>query len=915
MAWCGGTIAEQTTTIATGTTHGAAFETATLVGDVDAGNQQLVNMLSNRGLEAGALYTLAGPGIADGTFFLFDDTILAGLPDSINLSQAATATARSASFVATKSVPIATIAGTLTQGSNIVGLGGALVPAGVYGIYGTGIGETDSVEGPGIVTVGSAWMICDGSSGTAAMYTHVAVPITSAGEDMFGQPITLTTYSVAARPVRATTTGTFGVQLTGFPTGDPAVITDISSASLLALVPGLVYNISGNGIAVGSTFVAPASGATELTLDLPATASDIGAILTITGPRTPNAPFDPVLHARFDEDILGVEIAQDEGGFATLTASVRNPNVGLLALGRNLWAWLSWDQAWPDGTPDLVPLFNGRLVGVPKLSAGEIVQLEFIARPDDLNVQKAELSASLQVLPYYDPVWLASNVTPDTVLETYSALYHIDRTSLAMTVSDIIEGEAGIIDIGEDQAIYDRFSLSYGQPPLVAAEVSGTVTWTQQAEGSIDVSERIIRAFGAAGSGYKHAFAQSAWHVGGGGMISCLCGDGLKSDWPRPGTSIGGGWNLSTLNDPGGTPLCYILDATVGNQGGWIMQSYYNVHYSGQLPPDSQAGNSEEKSNVNVFLQPFGAFTAQFPLNVYKIRMVLQYKANRTRTETVTAVVAAGVQRELSDSTESDREAISLSSTYVGEAVDLDGSVPIGNTAYRSYFQTGRGAQSFEYLLLAARAKMRARARAVDITFAVDWRTALGITLQHSVQYFDRRVPGGVAVGKVKSYRLSAGTAGMLGEFTLGCTIGTDEAISPQPGVPSYVNAGYVFSGYQTMPGQQVALTGSEIAYETFDSFAVVDDGLDLTNLTADKAINLCVVHNGLSTQLPEMAKFQNTVAPTGGDPLNTMRTLTTTVTLDLKPVAGSEFHTRFYPAVTPLMLPKTIDLSAVAPG
>jgi hypothetical protein len=155
----------------------------------------------------------------------------------------------------------------------------------------------------------------------------------------------------------------------------------------------------------------------------------------------------------------------------------------------------------------------------------------------------------------------------------------------------------------------------------------------------------------------------------------------------------------------------------------------------------------------------------------------------------------------------------------------------------------------------------------------------------------------------------------MLGEFTLGCTIGTDEAISPQAGVPSYVNAGYVFSGYQTMPGQQVALAGSEIAYETFDSFAVVDDGLDLTNLTADKAINLCVVHNGLSTQLPEMAKFQNTVAPTGGDPLNTMRTLTTTVTLDLKPVAGSEFHTRFYPAVTPLLLPKTIDLSAVAPG
>jgi hypothetical protein len=40
--------------------------------------------------------------------------------------------------------------------------------------------------------------------------------------------------------------------------------------------------------------------------------------------------------------------------------------------------------------------------------------------------------------------------------------------------------------------------------------------------------------------------------------------------------------------------------------------------------------------------------------------MSLEFRANRKRTETVTAVVTAAVQRELSDSAESDREAISL---------------------------------------------------------------------------------------------------------------------------------------------------------------------------------------------------------------------------------------------------------------
>jgi hypothetical protein len=336
----------------------------------------------------------------------------------------------------------------------------------------------------------------------------------------------------------------------------------------------------------------------------------------------------------------------------------------------------------------------------------------------------------------------------------------------------------------------------------VATTVTGTVSWTQEAEGSIDVTETIVQAFARSGSGYPHAFAINAYGAAGGGLIQCLCGDGLKSDWPRPGTSIGGGWSLATRNDYSGYPLCYILDATDPTAGGWIQQTFYHVTYAGLGPkPPSQAGNTQDQSNVNVYMHPYDQLSVWFPLNVYKVRMVLNYKANRTRTETVTAVVAAGVQPELSDSTESDREAISLTSEYVGEAVDPEGAIPIGSPARRTYFQTERGAASFEYLLLAARAKMRARARSVDIAFAVDWQTALGIGLRHSVRYFDRRVPGGVAIGKVKSYRLHAGTAGMLGEFTIGCTIGTATAISPQAGAPSYVDDGYVNPGYQTIPG------------------------------------------------------------------------------------------------------------------
>jgi hypothetical protein len=922
FAWTGGAIVEQLTLVTNGTTHGVLFELATIVGDTNPGIAQVINVASTDNLQQDAGYHVTGPGLD--AYFIYDNaTTLSGLPNSLNLTSAPTSGERSGDFSTTKAVPIGTVLGTVSHGSSTVALAAGDLPAGIYGIQGIGVGETDipigttdgtsHTTGGGITLIGSAYLNYDGS-GHGTMYIIAATPHTSTRIGDLPPHLleTFTTYSIASQPVRATTSGEFPMVISGFPVEDPFSVTAIPSGALMSLSPGLVYNITGNGIPVGATFVAPSSGS-SIELDLAATASEINAILTITGPRTPTAPFDPAVHNRFDEEIISFDISQDEGSFATLTAQLKNPAVGLLALGRYLWCWLSYDQAWnPAGnTPDLVPLFNGRLIGVPKLQAGEIVELQFLARPDDFNAQKQSWATSLQVPPYYDPVWIARPPNPDTVLETYSALWHIDRVSLGVSISDILDGEDGIIDIGEDISLYNNFSLSYGQPPLVSTMVTGTVTWAQQAEGRIDITQPILNAFKDQGSYYKWVFPVTYWGTGGGGLIQTLSGNGLKSDWPKPGTSIGGGWSLSTLLDGDGIPLCYIIDAVMDGQVS------YNVTYEAQTPPASQAGSTTEQSNVNIFLQPTSTFVARFPMNVYKIRMVLEYRANRKRTEVLTAVVTAGVQRELSDSAESDHETISLSSDFIDKAVDPDGSIPIGNVAYRSYFQTARGNVSFEYLLLAARAKMRARARAVDITFAVPWQQALAITLRHNVQISDRRLPGGGALGKVKSYKLSCATGGiMLGEFTIGCAIGTGDPIAPQAGVNSYVEDAYVDAGYQTVTGAQITLSETaDLAYQTLDDFAVIDDGLDLTRLVGAQAVNECVVTNLFTEQLPALLAYSQTTTPTNGNPLKLMETMKTTVTLDLKPVQGSEFSTAFFPAVTPLVLPKTIDLSASTPG
>ena len=479
--------------------------------------------------------------------------------------------------------------------------------------------------------------------------------------------------------------------------------------------------------------------------------------------------------------------------------------------------------------------------------------------------------------------------------------------ALAVTVSDLLQGEDGTVNVEEQTSLYENFSLTYGQPPLVAVTVSGTVTWQQQATGNLDVTQKIVDAFRAQNSPWKDAFPtpQGATGPGGGGLIAVLSGDGMQTDWPKPGTSIGGGWSLSSYNDGSGYPLCYCWNAVWPI--GWLKSKVYNVTVSAQNPT-VQTNADGTANNAAMLTGQYSTYIYGFPLNIYKVRMVLRYEADRRRTETITAVMAADVQRLISDTAEQDRESVELTSEYVGQGVDPGGEVPIGDVSYRSYFQTDRGTRSFEYLLLAARAKLRARARAVDVTFAMPWRASLGVNLRNSVTLFDRRLPGGSATGKVKSYKLSVTGGRMLGEFTIGCSIGNGDASTAAAGVNAYVDDGYV-DGYQVVSGGQTMLLDDELAYQSLDDFAIDDDGLQLRNMTIRSAVNLCTVMNGLLTQLQALGPYQQTVGY--GDPSSIIRNLSTQVTLDLKPVQGAEFHTSFFPAVSPLALPKTIDLGA----
>jgi hypothetical protein len=507
-----------------------------------------------------------------------------------------------------------------------------------------------------------------------------------------------------------------------------------------------------------------------------------------------------------DEQIFSIVIDHEEGNFASLTIELVNPKVGLLAAGRNLWAWLAWDSSPAQDGSAIAPVFCGRLVGIPVNLDGEVVSLEFLAMPQDYTAQVTALAASMMVLPYWDPIWIQSGINdPDTVLETYSALWHIDRVTLQVTASDIIEGEDGLLQVLETDHFYDDMTVSYGPTPITSITVTGTVTWDQVATGEVDLTADLVAAFQAAGSPVNYP------------LISTMT-PGLYDSWPRAGTNIGGGWTVG--------PSSYIAEAT------WLPEASLGVHWTAQQTPPTPT-----MTRAELLADLFVSWSALYPLNIYQITFTGYYSADRARSEIVQFTLNADVQPLVSLSgVPIVPVTLALSSDYVALPVDPGGNVPIGNPIQPTYFKLDRGQQSFQYLLLLARAQLLASARAVNISFATTWATALALTCRWSVQLYDRRLPGGSAIGKVTGYVLSYSSEGIGAVVKLGCTCGNGNSLEPVAGIAGWSDT-YVGAGYQSYDGATIGVGDGAISYESFDDFELDDDGVDLQNMTAQNVL------------------------------------------------------------------------------
>lgn len=596
-------------------------------------------------------------------------------------------------------------------------------------------------------------------------------------------------------------------------------------------------------------------------------------------------------HKRRDLNVFAYEILHTEGSFPTARVDIRNPSPeGLLASSRLHWCWISED----DGGGNATPLFFGRLIGIPQDLQNDVVRLEFIGRPSDWDEQRAALAAELKTDPlYYDPAFVPEEQRddPDTALEARSARWHIDRVTHEVTISDVVNGEDGTLNLQGD-FFRDSLSLSYGQVPARRVEVIADVYWQQQAAGSVNLTQELLDEAATKGSLRD-------------GHIETYTGEGLALDWPKEGDSIGGGWTVG-------------ISHVLRGEGIWIPQEEIEVSGYGTFP-------LLNGGTANLW------FEVGFPLWSFRPVFNVKYEVDRSFQERLRFTLNADVQPLLTEPGDDEVVRVAMASHELNELIDPaddtggQDQAPIRDVRRRAYFPTDRGRQSLEYLIAVARATLLARSRAVQISFDTLYETVAILSCRMNVRIESQRLPGGEATGKVIGYSLTydADSGTRIGTVTIGCMIGQGNVVTETLGTPNYVDEGYFNPGQgQTYTGAVVMPIPGEVTYDADDlDIEPGDDGLDfLQGLVPADIIEPNTEYDGVEMLYGRAEQEDIINGLSEGqildwvDPKSVIAALDlafTEIRVNLKPLDKGPYLTTYDLTVSDLMIPRGIDLEA----
>jgi hypothetical protein len=758
---------------------------------------------------------------------------------------------------------------------------------------GLAIGSTYNISGPGIKP--NAYFVYEGGNDISLQN--------------FGDP----TNPFDDSPLNPGATVTAaGVELTISLLEGQNILSNVPDTSEFTV--GEVYQIFGKGVAdaVLGTYL----GGGSFLLSEVATSTEYQTPLRIhRGTIYPDGgAFVESEHARFDEEILSVILGQNEGDFATFDIEVKNPRIGLIAPGRNLWCWYAY-QLEDDGP--IVPMLHGRLAAVPTNIVGEKVTFKFIASPGDYDAQRIGLMGTLMQPPHYAAEWFDNGRPhPDNILEARAATWDTDRTTLAVSITDMINGEAGTLEVDTyevdgSEHLYGETNVDISSAPVNGIYMNATAQFTQEATGTVDLTPAVKILFGSDQS--EDLTLPIGSPFPGRGRVSSYCGDGLVSSWPKPKANIAGGWSF------GDGCFCTKLDLTARS-----LESHYIGRY---------LNNQISNVSSSVFGSPWDYSTVTYPLNFFEVGLTVDFQAKREWTEVISFFMESDIQDIVSDS-RAHTETVNLTTNSLSLNITPDGTTPLYDTRSNTFFKTDYGRNvSFPFLVAYAKAKLTFKARAVTIEITVPFWKALGISCRHNVHVIDERIPGGQATGKVIGYEFTASaSAGEKLKIKIGCCIGKNGTVAPSPGTGAYVQDGY-FADNASAQTQTGATIGDDtITYQSFDELDIVDDGLNLFDVRPEDVVTSLKLIMGPNQQVEQIravktAQLTQTFAGSdiGGNlhittvqapsvppsPADALKNAYTRIEIGLVPVTGSSFISNFVVDISKLQLPKTIDLEA----
>ena len=608
----------------------------------------------------------------------------------------------------------------------------------------------------------------------------------------------------------------------------------------------------------------------------------------------PGTAFDPEVHNVEDEDVFNHTFSHDEGGFAGLSLEIRNPRIGLLNPGRKIWAYYSFNRAEEGDLDDIVPLFFGRIMGIPSNVFSTLVTIELTARPSDFVAQKTALAETLKVLPYWDPIFITPDswLDPDTVLEARSALWHIDPVTHVVSISDILIPGDGIVDLPAADMFYDSMSLSLETVPLRSVTIQATIPWSQSATGTVDLSGTIKNRF-------------EPWQQ----LITSFTMGGLVSSWPKDGASIGSGWQVVTGS---------LVDVS------FLSVPHVEVHPlfdDGSLPVMAEGSILfPVKTTGKVWSGVDGAgYDLQYEIVGVSLgyavpTLIVRYTANREFAQIVNFTMYSDQQSIITEAAEDETLVIALTANNISD-LSYEGDVPLVDVRRRDFLHTPRGLQAVEYLIHVARANLIGRSRAVKISFSTDFETGLQYSLTKSGTVHDDRLPGGTATGKVTqiTHSLNGDSGEAIATITIACAVGYGGSLSGSAGTPNWIDEGYIDQEYQEYVNEVSLVETSDVTWY-IPPFTAFDDDVDfIKGLTPGNCILALSVENLPEAQEAAIMAASAAELTDQAAISSVLQEIPTRVHLQLVPMEGGPFTQVVTIAVSDLITPQQINLEATS--